>query len=201
MTNEETVEPQVMDEVLQEAQVAEAPEAQEEKQPEETKVPLSALQKERKKRQELELRNQWLEEQNKKAQQPEDDSQFESVTKGDLGKTQEEIIRIVEERTWIKNNQDKYDFVNEILPDFLKQRPNLASAISSAENRYEEAWNLINALSPKQQAQIKVAVPKRESPGSPAGIPKAASLNQAVDVMKMSDSEYQSWRQQQKKRK
>lgn len=204
MNDEDTVAPQPIEEVLQEKPVEEAKAeepVQEEKPQEETKVPLSALQKERKKRQELEQENSWLKEQQKKTQQPDDESLYESATKADLGKSQEEIIRIVEERKWIRDNQDKFDFVNEILPDFLKQRPNLASAISSAENRYEEAWNLINALSPKQKAQIKSTPAKKESPGSPSGVPKAASINQAVDVMQMTDSEYQTWRQGLKKRR
>ncbi len=60
----------------------------------------------------------------------------------------------------------------------------------------------MEALSPKEQQNIrKPAVPKKEAPNAPTGVPKSASLNQAVDVMNMSDSEFSAWRVSQKKRR
>jgi len=107
-----------------------------------------------------------------------------------------------QQKKWIKDNPEKYEKINEYLPQFLKQRPNLASAINSASNRYEEAYELMDKLTPKQQQQFKApAVPKKEAPGSPSGIPKAAALNQAVDVMGMNDTEFAAWRNSQKKRR
>ena len=172
----------------------------------EERVPLSALQKERKKRQEAEeelkvYRDRQLQEM--KSKPPvEDDSRYESATKEDLGKSQQQIIRAVEERNWIKQNPEKAESVNEKLAEFLKQRPNLASAIEGATNRYEEAWELMDKLTPKQKAALKPAnAAKKDAPGNPAGVPKAAALNQAVDVMHMSDSEFAAWRQSQRKRR
>lgn len=168
-------------------------------------VPLSALQKERKKRQELEQELTW--ERNRQRQAPpvpqeEDNSKYESATREDLSRAQEESIRIIEERAWIKSNPEKFEKINEYLPQFLKQRPNLASAINSASNRYEEAYTLMEALTPRQQQQIKATPPpKKDAPNAPGGVPKAAGLNQAVDVMGMSDSEFISWRNSQKKRR
>lgn len=173
-----------------------------------TQVPLSALQKERKKRQELELELQWerqrAERDRQAVQKPveEDNSRFESATREDLDKKQLETVRMLEERLWIRSNPEKYEKINEFLPQFLKQRPNLASAIDSAPNRYEEAYTLMEALTPKQQQQIKsAAAPKKEAPNAPTGIPKAAAMNQAIDVMSMSDSEFHQWRQSQKRRR
>ena len=202
----------IEDEVAEQAEIenqidqqeAEAPSQQE--QAREERVPLSALQKERKKRQELEQELRWHKEQmmqQKAAQAPPepDESLFEAATKEDLGKSQQQIIRAVEERSWIKNNPERAQEVNEKLAEFLKQRPNLASAIEGAPNRYEEAWELMDKLTPKQKAALRPAPLKKDAPGSPAAVPKAAALNQAVDVMNMSDSEFNAWRQSQRKRR
>ena len=207
MEEEGTVEPQEQIEAIMDQAEAEA-EVSHEDQPvqheSKTQVPLSALQKERKRRQELEIELRLERERQVKSQQPveEDNSKYESATREDVNLAQEEIIRIVEEKSWIKSNPEKYEKVNEYLPQFLKQRPNLAFAINSASNRYEEAYTLMEALTPKQQQQLKKeAIPKKEAPGSPTSVPKAANLNQAVDVMNMTDSEFTAWRQSQKKRR
>jgi len=179
--------------------------AQEEAKESQTKVPLSALQKERRKRQELELELQWEKQNNQKhsvqSPPPEDTSKYESATREDLSKAQEEAMRAFEEKMWIKQNPEKYEKINEQLPTFLKQRPNLASAINAAGNRYEEAFTLMEALTPKQQQTLtKAATPKKEAPGAPTSVPKVTAMNQAVDVMTMSDSEFSAWRKSQKKR-
>ena len=186
-------------------------EAVQEEKPETKMIPLSVAQKLREKKKELELQLQWerqereklLQMQQTKASPPEEDeSRFESATKQDLKTYQDETVRVIEERLWIKQNPEKFEEVNELLPQFLKQRPNLASAINQASNRYEEAYTLMNALSPKQQKDLKVAAqPKRAAPNAPTSVPKAAALNEAVDVMNMSDSEFSAWRASKKKRR
>lgn len=206
--DEDTVKP--LEEKI-EAVVAEMPIVQdeieevEETQPaKEEQVPLSALKKERQRRQELELENKWWKEQQMKKAEPipvEDDSHYESVTKGDLSNSEKEILRKVDERIWIKNNPERYEKINELLPEFLKRRPNLAAAIEAATNRYEEAWELMDKLSPKEQQKLKsVAAPKKDAPGSPNSLPKAAAMGQAVDVMSMDDAEFSKWRQAQRRR-
>lgn len=177
----------------------EAPQTEEVKQ-----VPLSALQKERKKRQELELELEWerrrAQEKPQPAHQEDDSSKYESATKEDLGRVQDDTVRLVEERIWIRANPEKYEMVNEHLKTFLQQRPNLTSAISQANNRYEEAFTLMTALTPKQQVQLKkAAAPKKEAPNSPAAVPKAAAMDAAVDVMSMTDAEFNAWRQAKKR--
>lgn len=223
MTDEETVSPQ-MDETMREAlqdDVYEDNLPQEKAEPEteqkeETKVPLSALQRERKKRQELEhdkiryeTENRILREQQQRTSLPEpvdDGSQYESTTRKELqtglSQTKDQILREVEERLWVRQNPEKFEMARENLDKFLKQRPHLRNAIAEAPNRWEEAYVLMEALTPKQQSQLKnPPAPKRDTPGSPSGVPKAAAINQAVDVMSMSDKEYQEWRQQQKRRR
>jgi hypothetical protein len=211
MMNEEAVEPQaepieqIMDQV---DPVDSQPDSDQVESLEKTMVPLSALQKVREKKKELELELQWERQRNAQAQaaaqQPpeEDNSRYESATREDLSRSQEEAIRVIEERLWIKTHPEKYEKVNEYLPQFLKQRPNLASAINQASNRYEEAYTLMEALTPKQQQQLAKPTPvKKEAPNSPGGVPKAAALNEAVDLMGMSDSEFAAWRASKKKRR
>jgi len=202
MQDQETVIPEqeVDDSVASESLVEQPQEAQEAVQEEETMVPLHAVQKERRRRQEAEMRAKILEEQYAKAAEPEDDSRYESATKEDLGKAKSALKREIQEENWARDNPDRYRKINEDLPEFLKLRPNLAPAIEGATNRYEEAWTLMNALSPKQQ-QAVAQKPKLQAPGSPSGIPKAAAMSENVDLMNMSDSEFNTWRTQRRGRR
>lgn len=205
---EEVVSPQeeqeVIEQVVEGMQEVSDQHEQESKEVEEKQVPLSALQKMRKRAQEAEMRAEILEkyQQQPKQQEPEEDlRRYESATIADLERVQEQSVRMAEERFWIRQNQERYEYVNENLDKFLKQRPNLAHAINSASNRYEEAWTLMEALSPKQKKQMVAPSPvKKEAPNSPSGVPKAAAMNQAVDLMSMSDKEFAEWRASQKRR-
>jgi CRISPR/Cas system CSM-associated protein Csm2 small subunit len=165
-------------------------------------VPLSALQKERRKRQEIEQELRTLREERVSKPSEPDDAQYEAATKADLGKARQQIIRDVQENTWIKENPERANEVNEKLAEFLKQRPNLAAAIEGATNRYEEAWELMDKLTPKQKSALKTAtVTKKDTPGSPGSVPKAAALNQAVDVMSMTDAEFEAYRTSKRQRR
>lgn len=200
--DEETVNPQ--EELIEQPVAEEVQEEQEkpEEQEDKGKVPLSALQKERRKRQEAELELKWYKEnQGRKAEPdpaPEEDK-YETPTREDLGKLKRETIREIQETNWIKENPERFERVNEQLAEFLKRRPNLASAIEAAPNRYAEAWELMDKLSPKEQAKLKAAAPKNTAPGNPASIPKGAAMSQAVDVMSMNDDEFAAWRKSQRR--
>ena len=207
-TDTETVQEQVQEEtqvvnqepVATDEQVVENQEAQAEEPIKEQNVPLSALQKERRKRQDAEQELKvYREHQLKQVQQQvpveEDESQYEPVTKAELKKQQVQMMRDVEEKSWIRQNPEKAEVINEKLANFLKKRPNLAAAIEAAPNRYEEAWELMDKLSPKQKAALtSPQATKKVTPNSPSGSPKAAGINQAVDLMNMSDSEFAAWR-------
>lgn len=176
-----------------EAQTQEVEQPQE--QVEEKTVPVSAIQKERKKRQQLQQELEQL----KQQQQPqeEDYSQYESVTKQELGQTLFEVKRDVREEEWATKNQERANYVNENLEEFLKQRPNLAYAIANSPNRLKDAWDLMEGLAPKkvQKPQVQKDVPK-----APGTVPKSAALNDAVDVMNMSDKEFREWRASKRRR-
>ncbi len=207
MDNEDTVEPQEDQDVDTNVMVDEMVEEHEpeEQIQEEKLVPLSALQKERKKRQEMEQELQWERQRSQRVSAPEpeveDESRYETATRGDLIQMQNEAVRISDEKHWIRQNPEKHEFVSENLKEFLKQRPNLASAIQDAPNRFEEAYTLMNALTPKQQQALKPVGQKKVAPNSPNAVPKAANLNAAIDVMSMSDQEFSAWRKQQQRRR
>ena len=213
--DEEAVEPQIeeapIDQIMESheesQEVAEENDNEESKSQEKTMIPLSVAQKLRQQKRELELELQWERQRNAQQAAPkpveDDESRYESATKADLMQSQEQAIRAIEEKLWIKQNPEKAERVDEYLPKFLKQRPNLASAISQASNRYEEAWELIDALTQKEQRQMEKqkAPPKKVAPNSPGGVPKAAVLNEAVDVMGMSDSEFRAWKDSKRRRR
>ena len=198
---------QIMESHEENQEVADDHDNEESKSQEKTMIPLSVAQKLRQQKRELELELQWERQRNAQQSAPkpqeDDGSRYESATKADLTQSQEQTIRAVEERIWIKQNPEKAERVDEYLPKFLKQRPNLASAISQASNRYEEAWELMDALTNKEQRQMEKqkAPPKKVAPNSPGGVPKAAVLNEAVDVMGMSDSEFRAWKDSKRRRR
>lgn len=206
--SEEIVEPQEqMDQVIEQAEPEQSFEDNvdsEDRSYQKKMIPLTVAQKLREQKRELELELQWERQRNaQQTQKPveDDNSRYESATREDLTKSQEEAIRLIEERLWIKQNPEKYELVTENLPKFLKQRPNLVSAINHSTNRYEEAYTLMDALTPKQKNQLmEQSKPKKEAPNAPSGIPKAAAMNQTVDVMSMSDKEFAEWRQSKRRR-
>jgi len=175
--------------------------------PQEEHVPLSALQKERRKRQESERELQWFKEQQMRqmqAQQPAEEPEEDQapVSRKELVNVERRAVQKVLETTWIAQNPEKANDINDKLSEFLKQRPHLARAIEDAPNRYEEAWTLMDALTPKQKAALRPApLVKKDAPGNPAALPKAHGINQNADVMAMDDKEFNAWRQSQRKRR
>ena len=209
--NEEVKEPQeelIQENVQEESQIEEEstvvePVAEE---VQEKQVPLSALVKERRKRQEIEQENKAYRDLNIKKLRDEvdpvdEESQYEPVTKADFEKQKFGMLQAVEENLWIKSNPEKAQIVNEKLTDFLNTKPHLKGALNQCVNRYEEAWDWLERYTDKPKAAIKQAPVKRESPGSPSAVPKGAGLNQSIDVMSMNDKDFNAWRSSQRKRR
>lgn len=163
-------------------------------------VPISAIQKERKKRQQLQEELEALKSQSKQKEPEEEDySKYESVTREELGQSKFEILRSTREESWAESFPDRAEYVNSELEDFIKQRPNLALAIQGSPNRLKEAWELMNALRPKKDPQRSNL--KKDVPVSPGTVPKSAALNEVADVMNMSDQEFREWRKSKAKRR
>jgi len=178
----------------------------------EQNVPLSALKKERRKRQDAESElKMYREHQLKQMQQPaaleeDEDAAYEPVTKAEFKKQlqaeKQKTMREIKEEAWISSNPERAEVINEKLANFLKKRPNLAAAIEAAPNRYAEAWEFMDKLSPKQQAALnRPTATKKETPNSPSGIPKAAAMNQSIDVMSMNETEFAAYRQSKRSRR
>jgi hypothetical protein len=212
-TDTETVQEQEVQEVaapMEEAmESVEQPQEEVQEERREEQVPLSALQKERKKRQEAEGRAEerakllegiYAKQLQSEAPSQDEDDQYEAVTKAEYKNGQQKVTQQVLETLWVRENPERFNEVKDNLKEFLNQRPHLKLAIEAAPNRYEEAYMLMNALSPKQKQALKVPVAvKKTAPGSPNAVPKAAGMNQAVDVMSMTDSEFSAWRKAQRK--
>jgi len=204
-TKPESVQEEMQEVIAPMDAALEAEPVQEVEQEQEQTVPLAALQKERRKRQDWEQRAKLYEQQqasqlSQRSQPVEDDEdQYEALTKAEAKKkfqsSEAKIIQTVTESIWAKENPEKVTEVNNNLEEFLTQRPHLKLAIEAAPNRYEEAYVLMNALSPKQKAALKIPTPiKKVAPGSPSGAPKAAGINEAVDLSSMDDKEFNAWR-------
>lgn len=190
-----TVEPQTQ-EVGGHAEHDKSDQSQEES---EKMVPLSAVQKERKKRQQIQME---LEEIRKKQQPAEEDySKYESVTREELGHVQKETIRTVRETDYAERHPERAEFVNDNLEEFLTRRPNLAHAIQNSENRIKEAYELMMALNPKKGQSSSKLAQEATAPKSPNSMPKAAALNNAVDLFNMSDKEFVEWRKSKRRRR
>lgn len=189
-TQEETVNPQ-QEQVQEEAQVQNEQQV-EEAQKEEQMVPLSALQKERKKRQEIEYRLQWEAEQRNKQPAEEYEDPYEQEEKQKLQAMETRIFQKLNETSWERDNPDKVEIINEKLPEFLKRKPHFIEALNRSPNRYEDAWMMMEGHI--EAPRRKSMPPPPPTPQSPAAVSKAAAMNQAMDVMKMSDKEFNEWR-------
>jgi len=201
MQNQETVNPDIIEgqaDLSNTSQTEVPQEAPEGENQEDRNVPLGTHIKERRKRQEAEDKVKFYEERDKK--KATEEAQYESVTREDVNKTQEQTIRLVEENIWKRANPEKTQKIDSELKEFLERRPNLAVAIDASSNRYEEAWELMTKLNPQQRANVP-ATQKPPSPGSPSGVPKGAAMNEAVDVMSMNDVEFNDWRKQKRGRR
>jgi hypothetical protein len=58
----------------------------------------------------------------------------------------------------------------------------------------------MSALTPRQQNKMKPPPAKKGAPNSPSAVPKASNFSEAVDVMGMSDAEFNAWRQKIRRR-
>jgi hypothetical protein len=162
-------------------------------------VPISVLQKERKKRQQAQQKLEYYENLQKQEKQEEDYTKYESITKGEIGEIGKKLKRDIREEDWANEYPDRSSYIKDNLEEFLTKRPNLALAIEHSNNRLEEAWELMSRFESKKTAPR--ASPKRDAPLSPSSVPKSAGLNEAVDVMGMSDAEFKRYRESKRRRR
>ena len=162
-------------------------------------VPLTALQKERRKRQQSDERIRYYERKLEEKESESDDS-YESVTKKDLGSSHQKLKREISEELWISQNPHAMSMIDNELDILLEQKPHLTAAIASASNRYEVAYDFLKTYGNKSKSVLQ-SKPKSNAPGSPGAVPKSAAMSDAVDLMKMDDTAFNAWRKERRTRR
>lgn len=185
-----------------EQEVVQQQEQIETREPERT-VPLSALEAERRKRQDLEAQAKVYEQYINQAQQqkePEQEDDTEDlISKGDalkmvnqyMTKTKQEFL----EESFCSSNPGAVQKIEEQLPNLIKNKPWIKDVISNASNRWQRAWELVNDFTPKEQDVLaqNVSVQKKQDaqriienskkPGSPSIGGKSVTMSK-VDYMR-----------------
>jgi len=182
----------------QEEQVVEQEQEVEAEQQERT-VPLSALEAERRKRQDVEAENrlyqQHLLQSQQKTQQPqEEDDADDLISKRDamnlvnthLLKTKQEFM----EESFCSSNPEAVRQIEEQLPNLIKAKPWIEDVVKNAPNRWQRAWELVNDLAPKappsspqKRQEAQRIIENSQKPGSPAAVGKSATMSK-VDYMR-----------------
>jgi len=196
----------------EEAQVATEDNQQTQQPPSEEKGLKDALIAERRKRQETEAYNKYLQgkmqtfESQFQAKQPEVDDEDE-YTKELKRYTEQQIqkgIKQTLENQFLQSNpqileQDPVSgrtWLEEKLEPILRKKPYLAQAIQSAENRYARAMEIIDDYTPKEPSNDtrKKLEENAQKPGSPQGVARSGNLNKVEQLRKMSRKEFSEYR-------
>lgn len=147
-------------------------------------VPLSALEAERRKRQDLEAKTHMLQQHllESKQQEPEDDPHA-LVEKGAFKQANEETKRQIREEVFLDTHPETVPNINKYLDKILEKKPWLADSVANAPNRYARATEIINDFKhlveePKQKSQAasdaERLVKNANKPGSPVDFAKSA---------------------------
>jgi small-conductance mechanosensitive channel len=163
-----------------------AQEKTEEQAQEEKMVPLSALQAERKKRQQYEA---YLAQQQNQQQEPEDDDEW--LSRGDFKQEKTMTKREILEEVYCDSHPERVQEINKHLEEIIQRKPWLGDSIATATNRYARAWEIVQdykgLYAEKQQksADAKKIVENSKKPGSPAAIGKSGATTQADFLLSM----------------
>lgn len=174
-------------------------------------VPLSALEAERRKRQEMEAQNRLYADyiERMKSEMPareeaEEDDESELVDRRSFRREQEAAKRQIREEVFADLNPKAMAQIKQYLNPILEKKPWLRDSIVSSENRYARAYEIIedyrhlvdqkpNLKTGNEGARI---VQNANKPGSPAAIAKASSGNQMELLKSMQGKkEFREYRQ------
>lgn len=194
--SEETVAEnhEVIENIVQEAP-QEAPIEQE---PQEKNVPLSALEAERRKRQEAELRAEWYQQQQQQQPEPQDDEdEYTKSLKNYANQVSRQQLQQHLEKDYLRKNPECLSRIQNELKDVLQERPWLAPGIQNAENRYEAAMDLINAYAPRRADDTQKRIEENsKKPSHPQGIGKSSQMSKAEMISNMSSNDFHAYRKQ-----
>jgi len=174
-----------------------------------------ALIAERRKRQEAEYKNKYLEQQYKQVAsqyqtkkpdtEDEDDEYTREIKQYTETRVQAGIKKALEDQ-YIQNNphiveQDSNTgetWLEKNLAPILQKKPWLALGIQNAENRYARAMEIIEDYTPKKQPvsedNRKRLEENSQKPGSPAGVAKSGNTSQINRFANMSRKEFSEYR-------
>ncbi len=190
------------------AQVDSVDEESKDQQREEEKVPLSALKKERRERQESKIRVEMLEKElasvRSQAQQPiqpQVDNSNDLLTVGQQNKALLEMKRSILEEAYIENDPGIIDRMKNELPGILSNPNNkwLADSFEQAPNRLQRAKQILDMFKPSPKSEGAPAPDRTNTPRSPQSVAKTNKLSLTDRIMKMSDQELEEWRLSQKR--
>ena len=172
----------------------------------EKQVPLTALEAERRKRQEAEQQAQWLYQQMNAAQaqyqtslpsKDDDEDEYTKEIKDSLRREVQQEFKSYAEQQFLSQNPDATQALQEHLPRILQQKPWLADVIQSAPNRYARAMEIINDYAPRSAPILdsKRRIDENaQKPGSAQGVGKTSQLSKLEMLSKMSPKEFSEYR-------
>lgn len=181
---------------------------QENQAPEKEKAGLQeALIAERRKRQDAEALNRYLQQGQAKqpVQQQEDEDEY---TRDIKNYTKEQIqngIKQSIENQFLHSNphiveQDPVTgqtWLEKELAPILRKKPYLADVIKNADNRYARSVEIINDYTPKtvpENENRKRLEENANKPGNPAGVARSGNLNKVEQIRNMSRKEFSEYR-------
>lgn len=211
-------EEEINDVTASEEQVIEAEGQEQVQQDEPRKVPLSALEAERHKRQEAEAKRQDLEAQNRlyadyiermksekilpQDEDPEEDSEL--IDRKSFKREQQAAKREIREEIFVEMNPKAIDQIKQYLNPILEKKPWLRDSIKGSDNRYARAYEIVqdyqHLVDPKtnfktgnEGARI---VQNANKPGSPVTVAKASpTSNMAMLKNMQGKAEFREYRQ------
>lgn len=177
-------EENLVEEPVKQEAVSEQPEVQAEE-VEQKMVPLTALEAERRKRQDAEAKAQAYQEmisQGTKQEPQETEDPNALVEKRVLNETQAASERRILETLYQDMNPKAVQEINVYLKPILEKKPWLAQSVDTAQNRYARAYEIVqdykHLVEPKSKVQNsndgKRIIENAQKPGSPADIGKSA---------------------------
>lgn len=165
-------------------------------------VPVSALQAQRRRRQEAEQKNKMYEDyisrlEGKGEEPAQEEDPDDLVSLGQFRQEQNQTKRELREDLWADSNPDKVAQIETYWEELIKQRPLLHGVAKDSPNRLAAAYQLIQdynhllGISPtkvgKKPAEIDMNARKlqqnTQKPGSPVGMAKTANMSR-VEFLK-----------------
>lgn len=163
---------------------SEQPEVTQDETVQQRMVPLSALEAERRKRQDMEAKAHMLQQHllEAKQQEQEEDDPHALVEKGTFKQATEETKRQIREEVYLDTHPEAVQNINKYLDKILEKKPWLADSVANAPNRYARATEIINDFKhlveePKKTqsaADAERIVKNANKPGSPVDFAKTA---------------------------